>query len=44
MTADIVAEYPGWSIWRGPWPAGETIDQVGARADRVIARARASRR
>jgi probable phosphoglycerate mutase len=40
MTTDIVAEYPGWSIWRGPWPAGETIDQVGARADRVIARAR----
>jgi broad specificity phosphatase PhoE len=38
LTADIRADYPGWSIWAGPWPAGETVDEVGARADRVIER------
>lgn len=41
-SADIRAEIPGWSIWRGPWPEGETAAQVGARADRVIARIRGS--
>jgi len=40
--ADIRADYPGWSIWSGPWPNGETIDDVAVRADRVIARARAA--
>jgi len=39
-TAEIRSETPGWTIWRGPWPDGETVDQVGARADRVIARLR----
>jgi probable phosphoglycerate mutase len=39
-TAEIRAEMPDWTIWRGPWPNGETADQVGARADRVIARIR----
>ena len=38
LTTDIVVQYPGWTIWRGPWPGGETLDEVGARADRVIAR------
>ncbi len=37
-TADIRTEIPGWSIWTGPWPNGETVDEVGVRADRVIAR------
>jgi broad specificity phosphatase PhoE len=37
-TAEITAEYPGWTIWTGPWPGGETADQVSARADRVLAR------
>jgi broad specificity phosphatase PhoE len=41
LVADIRADYPGWSIWSGPWPNGETIDDVAARADRVIARVRA---
>ena len=41
LTAEIRADYPGWSIWTGPWPNGETVVEVGARADRVIARARA---
>ena len=40
--ADIRTEMPGWTIWRGPWPQGETVEDVGARADRVIARIRAA--
>ena len=41
-TAEIRADYPGWTIWSGPWPGGETVDGVGRRADRVIARIRSS--
>jgi probable phosphoglycerate mutase len=37
-TPDIRGELPGWTIWTGPWRGGETARQVGARADRVIAR------
>ena len=37
-TAEIRGEYPDWTIWTGPWPGGETVEQVGKRADRVIAR------
>jgi broad specificity phosphatase PhoE len=37
-TADIRAEIPDWTIWTGPWRNGETARQVGARADRVLAR------
>lgn len=37
-TADIRTEIPDWSIWTGPWQGGETVDDVGARADRVIER------
>jgi probable phosphoglycerate mutase len=40
-TAEIRAETPDWTIWRGPWPDGETIEDVASRADRVIARLRA---
>lgn len=32
---------PGWLIFRDGCPGGETPEQVGARADRVIARVRA---
>jgi broad specificity phosphatase PhoE len=32
---------PGWLIFRDGCPGGETPEQVGARVDRVIARARA---
>ena len=39
-TADIRAERPGWRLFRDGCPDGETIDAVGARADRVIARVR----
>jgi len=38
LTTDMVAQYPDWTIWRGPWPGGETLDDVGVRADRVLAR------
>jgi probable phosphoglycerate mutase len=42
LTSDqIKAKYPGWSIWHGPWPGGETAQQVATRADRAIERARA---
>lgn len=37
-TPDIQADYPDWSIWAGPWPDGETVEEVGARADRAIGR------
>ncbi|MEX1168805.1 MAG: histidine phosphatase family protein [Chloroflexota bacterium] len=42
-TVEIRGENPDWTIWRGPWPNGETVDAVGLRADRVIARIRAAR-
>jgi broad specificity phosphatase PhoE len=31
---------PGWTIWTGRTPGGESVEQVGARADRVLARVR----
>ncbi len=37
-TAEIRQELPDWTIWSGPWRGGETADEVGARADRVLAR------
>jgi probable phosphoglycerate mutase len=37
----IDRQAPGWLIFRDGCPGGETPEQVGARADRVIARARA---
>ena len=41
-TPEIRVEVPGWSVWRDGSPGGETAEQVGARADRVIARALAA--
>jgi probable phosphoglycerate mutase len=38
-TADIRKEAPGWSLWKDGVPGGETVDQVAARARRVIDRA-----
>lgn len=40
LTADIHAECPGWQLFRDGCPGGETPDQVGALADRVIGRVR----
>ena len=41
--AEIHAGRPGWLLFRDGCPEGEMPDQVGARADRVIARLRAVR-
>ncbi len=37
-TPDIRRSVPGWTVWSGPTPGGETPAQVGSRADRVIGR------
>lgn len=37
-TLQIWAEQPEWRLWRDGVPGGETIDEVAARADRVIER------
>jgi len=39
-TDQIRARVPGWTVWTAPCPGGETIDQVAARADRVVNRVR----
>jgi broad specificity phosphatase PhoE len=39
-TLDIRAEYPDWFLWRDGVPGGETVEEVGARCDRVIAEIR----
>jgi probable phosphoglycerate mutase len=36
-TAEILALRPGWSLWRDGCPGGENAEQVGLRADRVLA-------
>ncbi len=41
-SAEIQREAPGWTIWTGPVPKGETIQEVAARASRVIERALAA--
>lgn len=41
-TPEIRETRPGWSLWTDGAPGGETADQVGARVDRVIARALAA--
>jgi probable phosphoglycerate mutase len=39
-TLDIREEHPGWFLWDDGVPNGETIEEVAARADRVIMRVR----
>jgi broad specificity phosphatase PhoE len=39
-TADIRATRPGWEPFRDGFPGGESIDQIGERADRVVSRVR----
>jgi broad specificity phosphatase PhoE len=39
-TEDIHAQHPGWHLFDDGCPGGETVEAVGARADRVIARIR----
>jgi probable phosphoglycerate mutase len=40
-TADIRKQRPDWELFRDGCPGGESLEAVGARADRVIARVRA---
>ena len=37
-TADIRQERPGWYLFRDGCPGGESVEAIGARADRVVAR------
>jgi broad specificity phosphatase PhoE len=41
-TDEIRKEVAGWTVFQGGVPHGETLEQVGRRADRVIAEARAA--
>lgn len=41
-TEDIRRTRPGWTVWTGDVPGGETAEQVATRLDRVVARARAA--
>jgi broad specificity phosphatase PhoE len=41
-TVEIRKTRPGWTIWTGDPPGGETAAEVGARADRMLARIRAA--
>ena len=41
-TAEIQQRRPGWSLWRDGCPAGESAEDVGARADIVIGELRAA--
>jgi broad specificity phosphatase PhoE len=38
--AEIRRERPGWTPWQGGFPGGETLEDLEARADRVLARIR----
>jgi probable phosphoglycerate mutase len=39
-TVEIREEIPGWTLWRDGVPEGETIDEVAARVERLIAELR----
>lgn len=39
-TSEIRAQHPGWDLFAAGCPNGETVAEIGARADRVIARVR----
>jgi broad specificity phosphatase PhoE len=39
-SAQILAQRPGWSLWRDGCPGGESPEEVGARADRLVAELR----
>ncbi|MCA1655043.1 MAG: acid phosphatase [Pseudonocardiaceae bacterium] len=39
-TPQIRETVPGWTVWTHPCPDGETAEQVGARAAKVVARVR----
>ena len=39
-TADIRAKRPDWELFRDGFPGGESFEEIGARADRVVNRVR----
>jgi probable phosphoglycerate mutase len=41
-SAEILADRPGWQLFRDGCPDGESPEQVGLRADRVVERVRAA--
>jgi broad specificity phosphatase PhoE len=41
-TPQIRETVPGWTVWTHPCPGGESADDVGARAARVVERVRAA--
>ena len=41
-TAEILTERPDWQLFRDGAPGGESPEQIGARADRAVARIRAA--
>ena len=43
-TADILKERPDWQLFREGCPGGESPEQVGTRADRVMSEVRGTRR
>lgn len=38
--AQIRQDRPGWTPWQGGYPGGETLEELAARAERVLARVR----
>jgi len=40
MTKQILAERPGWNVFRDGCPKGESAADVGARADRIVSQLR----
>ena len=41
-TVDIRMDRPGWGVWKDGVPGGETVADVGRRADRILEAARAA--
>ncbi len=41
-TAEIRQSIPGWDVWTNPITGGESVAEVGSRADRVLARVASS--
>jgi broad specificity phosphatase PhoE len=39
-TAEIRERRPNWQLFRDGCPGGESVEEIGARADRVVARVR----
>jgi broad specificity phosphatase PhoE len=40
QTEDLLAERPGWQLFRDGCPGGESPEQVATRADRIVGRVR----